>query len=74
MGRFYIGVDTMIKIGNREIGKHEKPFIIAEMSGNHNQSLERALHLVELAKRSRSRCVKITNVYCGYNYIRCAYR
>lgn len=27
----------------------EKPFIIAEMSGNHNQSLERALNLVDLA-------------------------
>ncbi|WP_019153815.1 pseudaminic acid synthase [Robertmurraya massiliosenegalensis] len=39
----------MIKIGNRAIGRNEKPFIIAEMSGNHNQSLERALHLVELA-------------------------
>lgn len=39
----------MIKIGNREIGRHVKPFIIAEMSGNHNQSLERALQLVEIA-------------------------
>ncbi|RTQ94282.1 pseudaminic acid synthase [Lysinibacillus telephonicus] len=39
----------MIKIGNREIGRHTKPFIIAEMSGNHNHSLERALHLVDLA-------------------------
>lgn len=39
----------MIKIGHKEIGRHTKPFIIAEMSGNHNQSLDRALHLVELA-------------------------
>lgn len=39
----------MIKIGHREIGRHTKPFIIAEMSGNHNQSLERALQLVDIA-------------------------
>lgn len=29
-----------------------KPFIIAEMSGNHNQSLERALEIVDLAAKS----------------------
>ena len=34
-----------IKIGDREIGANKPPFIIAEMSGNHNQSLERALEL-----------------------------
>ena len=39
----------MIKIGDRNIGKEFKPFIIAEMSGNHNQSLKRALELVEAA-------------------------
>lgn len=39
----------MIKIGHREIGRYTKPFIIAEMSGNHNQSLERALQLVDIA-------------------------
>ncbi|MFJ7368736.1 pseudaminic acid synthase [Lysinibacillus sp. FSL K6-4013] len=49
----------MIKIGNREIGKHEKPFIIAEMSGNHNQSLERALHLVELAAEAGVDALKL---------------
>ena len=33
------------------IGKDKKPFIIAEMSGNHNHSLERALEIVELAAK-----------------------
>jgi N-acetylneuraminate synthase len=40
-------MDVMIKIANCEIGLHCQPFIIAEMSGNHNQSLERALEIVE---------------------------
>lgn len=38
-----------MKIGNREIKRGEKPFIIAEMSGNHNQSLEKALQIIEVA-------------------------
>tara|TARA_Y100000591_G_scaffold125211_1_gene107044 strand:+ start:22976 stop:24028 length:1053 start_codon:yes stop_codon:yes gene_type:complete len=38
-----------IKIGNISIGKRHKPFIIAEMSGNHNQSLDRAMEIVEAA-------------------------
>ncbi|MFJ7669469.1 pseudaminic acid synthase [Lysinibacillus sp. NPDC097195] len=49
----------MIKIANREIGRHTKPFIIAEMSGNHNQSLERALHLVELAAEAGVDALKL---------------
>ena len=32
-----------LKIGNVTIGVNHKPFIIAEMSGNHNQSIDRAL-------------------------------
>ncbi len=49
----------MIKIGDRLIGKDYKPFIIAEMSGNHNHSLERALHLVELAAQAGADAVKL---------------
>lgn len=49
----------MIKIGNREIGSHTKPFIIAEMSGNHNHSLDRAIHLVELAAEAGVDAVKL---------------
>lgn len=54
-----IGDDEMIQIGNKKIGITVKPFIIAEMSGNHNQSLERALHLVELAAEAGVDALKL---------------
>ncbi len=48
-----------IRIGNKVIGESAKPFIIAEMSGNHNQSLERALEIVDAAARSGVDALKI---------------
>ena len=48
-----------IRIGNRAIGTNHPPFIIAEMSGNHNQSLERALEIVEAAARTGAHALKI---------------
>jgi pseudaminic acid synthase len=48
-----------VKIGNREIGRRSAPFIIAEMSGNHNQSLERALEIVEAAMKSGAHALKL---------------
>ena len=39
--------------------KSNEPFIIAEMSGNHNQSLERALKIVDAAAKSGVDAVKI---------------
>lgn len=49
----------MIGIGNRKIGTGQAPFIIAEMSGNHNQSLERALEIVEAAAKTGAHALKI---------------
>ena len=46
-------------IGNREIGRENPPFVIAEMSGNHNQSLERALEIVEAAAKTGAHALKI---------------
>jgi N-acetylneuraminate synthase len=49
----------MITINNRKIGPDQPPFIIAEMSGNHNQSLERALEIVEAAANTGAHALKI---------------
>ena len=49
----------MIKIRNQEIGQQHAPFVIAEMSGNHNQSLARALQIVEAAAKSGAHALKI---------------
>lgn len=49
----------MITIGNRKVGAGAIPFVIAEMSGNHNQSLERALEIVEAAAKTGAHALKI---------------
>lgn len=48
-----------IKIADRLIGRGHPPFVIAEMSGNHNQSLERALEIVEAAAKTGAHALKI---------------
>lgn len=48
-----------IQVKEKEISKGNKPFIIAEMSGNHNQSLERALEIVEAAAKTGADALKI---------------
>lgn len=48
-----------IRIGNFRVGKSHQPFIIAEMSGNHNQSLERALAIVDAAAEAGVQALKL---------------
>jgi pseudaminic acid synthase len=52
-------MDNEIKIGHFTIGANHKPFIIAEMSGNHNQSLDRALKLVDAAAAAGVHALKL---------------
>ncbi len=48
-----------MKIDCKFIGLGQIPFLIAEMSGNHNQSLERALEIVEAAAKTGAHALKI---------------
>jgi len=52
-------MNDLVKIGNKKIGHGNKPFIVAEMSGNHNQSLERALEIVESAAKAGADALKL---------------
>ena len=46
-------------LGGRGVGAGSAPLVIAEMSGNHNQSLERALEIVDAAAQSGAHALKI---------------
>jgi pseudaminic acid synthase len=48
-----------IKIGHITISPNHKPFVIAEMSGNHNQSLDRAFALVDAAAEAGAHALKL---------------
>jgi N-acetylneuraminate synthase len=50
---------SSFKIGHHSIGADAPPFIIAEMSGNHNQSLDVALQIVEAAAMAGAHALKL---------------
>ncbi len=50
---------SAISLANRQIGQQHPPFIVAEMSGNHNQSLDRALAIVDAAAKVGAQGLKI---------------
>jgi pseudaminic acid synthase len=49
----------MTKIDGRKIAHDQPPFIIAELSANHNGSLERALATIDAAKRCGASAIKL---------------
>lgn len=52
-------INSSIKIADRHISVGFKPFVIAEMSGNHNQSLDRALEIVDAAAKAGAHALKL---------------
>lgn len=52
-------MSKLIKIAGREIGENHPPYIIAEMSANHNGDFNAALRLLEVAKKAGADAIKI---------------
>ena len=52
-------MSAAFRIGERLIGPDQAPLVIAEMSGNHNQSLERAFDLVDAAAAAGAHALKL---------------
>lgn len=48
-----------VAIAGRRIGPDEPPYIVAEMSGNHNGDIQRALALIDAAKAAGADAVKL---------------
>lgn len=54
-----MNLNNFIEINNRKIGQDYPPYIIAEMSANHNGSLEDAFEIIRLAKESGADAIKL---------------
>ena len=52
-------MSNSININGRDIGHNQPPYIIAEMSANHNGSIDNAFSIVDLAKESGADAVKL---------------
>ena len=52
-------IDSLIELNGRKIGNGNTPFIVAEMSGNHNGSINNALSIIHSAKQCGADAVKI---------------
>src|SRR5688572_21182714 len=62
-----------IEIEKTAISDNTRPFLIAEMSGNHNQSLERALSIVDAAAASGAHAIKLQTYTADTMTIKGAY-
>lgn len=58
-------------IAGREIGRGHPTFVIAEMSGNHNQSYEQSLRILEAAKAAGADAIKLQTYTADTITLRC---
>ena len=45
-------MNKQFKIGNTPVGENAPAFIVAEISGNHNQDYNRAVEIIHAAKEA----------------------
>jgi len=60
-----------INIANRKIGENHPPYIIAEMSANHNGKIERAFETIEMAKAMGADAIKMQSYTADTITINC---
>jgi pseudaminic acid synthase len=53
-----------MKIGNYPIDNNSNVFVIAELSANHNGSIETAIETIRAAKRAGANCIKLQTYTC----------
>ena len=61
----------MIKIDGRKIGLDEPPYIIAELSANHNGDINRALETINVAKAMGADAIKLQTYSADTMTINC---
>ena len=49
----------MFKIGKRKISINSEPFVIAELSGNHNGNIKNIFKMIDLASKNKIDAVKL---------------
>ena len=54
-----MGSNEMFKIDGYEISENNPPYIIAEISANHNGKIENALKIIDMAKRAGANAIKM---------------
>ena len=52
-------IPNCIEINGRKIGNGHNPYIVAEMSGNHNRDIKNALNLIKAAKECGADAIKL---------------